>query len=957
MSEHDPKEDVRSWYEAHRRDGVPPSIESALGRLGPAFSEESEEYVEVLCDLIRLELDCRRGDDERPTVEEYRLRFPRFASWVDEIFAEEQPEPRRSRFEPGEVLGERYQIRRFEAEGGMSEVYVAADKFLNDRLVAVKVAKPRTHTSVAEMRRRLEQEASIAAGLEHRGIVSVYDVGHCSDGEPFCVMQLISRTGPGEAIGGYHKRDSDSISFQATFTRLEEAIDDYHTHDWSKEPIGAKKLAMRELLRHVVDASNAVGYAHRKGVLHRDLKPKNIMIDDYGQTKVVDWGLAKQMEGQSSSSMPRIDFIQGSSGMGTPQYMSPEQAGRKTPIEERTDVYGLGATLYHVLTGLPPIERQALEVIYKIAREGVFTPPRKRNRIAAIPKRLEAICLKAMALNPEDRYLTCELMAKDLERWLADESVSAYREYWSTRAWHWTKRHRTRVVPVVAAALFAVASIGVYRGIERRHQERLRIGAREFLTEANRIAAEPDFLYDPSRLSNAVTVASKAQSLLTESDDRDLKLQVDKTLQELSAQFDLAKKNNQLIYIVESRFINNDFKDQDDFDTLGKKISGMLGEWPNHPEVNMLYVEFLRRKGNHERTREFCLQAANTKINPSQRLVLATTLGNLGFGSEAIEVLRKLPPESPEFGGIMTWCSAMLACQGRWDEAMEELRMAIRKAPTDPILHDNLARLLNCEGRYEEAAVEYENAAKLAQSEPAPKIMLARFYRFQGKMEASLTVLESMEKLQEGRQAPWRTVWQRDLEAVRELVHNLPRLPEYLQGQYVPKDDDSRLAIAELCYHKELYGKSAEIYIDFIKSYKNRSAKPVTLSSLWNDNTIKMNNGTFFNLMFSSMALAGLGEGKDSPPLGQEFRGACLTVAMELMEEAVAGISSRLETTEARSLILQVKSYQSDPNFVKIRKLTRGQNQGVELSKWLKVWSDIDDSMSRLYERVKRHRL
>ena len=232
---------------------------------------------------------------------------------------------------------------------------------------------------------------------------------------------------------------------------------------------------LRELLGRFVDVCQAIAYAHSRGVLHRDLKPGNVMLGKYGETLVVDWGLAKatgraRVSEQSSEQTLLVDAnpqlkedhepthcsdgevgrprtaspevterpLAPRSGsddsatlmgqaVGTPAYMSPEQAaGRLDQLGPASDVYSLGATLYHLLTGRPPFEEPDLESLLAQVRAG--TVPAPRETAPGVPPALEAICLKAMALEPAERYASALDLAAEIDRWLADEPVQAHRE-------------------------------------------------------------------------------------------------------------------------------------------------------------------------------------------------------------------------------------------------------------------------------------------------------------------------------------------------------------------------------------------------------------------------------------------------------------------------------------------------------------------------------------------------
>jgi hypothetical protein len=209
-------------------------------------------------------------------------------------------------------------------------------------------------------------------------------------------------------------------------------------------------------------------YAHDRGVLHRDLKPGNIMLGKYGETLVVDWGLAKA-SGHRSESEPQTSVsidapLRPSSGsaetiagsaVGTPAFMSPEQAaGHLDQLGAASDVYSLGATMYTLLTGKLSVEHRDLGVVLKKVQQGDIRKPRAVK--PDVPAALEAICLNAMALQPVDRYGSPQELANDVERWLADEPVCAYREPMRVRVRRWGRKHKTLVA---AAASLVVAAV------------------------------------------------------------------------------------------------------------------------------------------------------------------------------------------------------------------------------------------------------------------------------------------------------------------------------------------------------------------------------------------------------------------------------------------------------------------------------------------------------------------
>ncbi len=368
-----------------------------------------------------------------------------FESLVPTVVPGTAGDPRCTAITAGD--GPRFRVLRPHAKGGIGEVFVALDAELNREVALKRIQECRADDPGS--RARFLLEAEVTGGLEHPGIVPVYALGREPGGRPYYAMRFIRGESFKQAIAAFHEA-ADGPSADPT----------------------ARSLGLRQLLRRFVDVCNAVEYAHRRGVLHRDLKPGNIMVGPYGETLVVDWGLARALATASTSTVPgpaererpigvlsdggSSETIPGSV-LGTPGYMSPEQAaGDMDRLGPSSDVYSLGATLASLLTGLPPFSQHEPHDVLRAVCAGEFTPPRQVDR--SIDPALEAVCLKAMALDPEDRYPSPKALAEDLERWMADEAVSAHRETWAERLARWTRRHRARA-QAGAAALLVVAII------------------------------------------------------------------------------------------------------------------------------------------------------------------------------------------------------------------------------------------------------------------------------------------------------------------------------------------------------------------------------------------------------------------------------------------------------------------------------------------------------------------
>lgn len=379
---------------------------------------------------------------------------------------------RADRGRPPAGTAERYRKVRLHAQGGLGAVSIARDEQLK-RDVALKQLQDR-HADDYEKQQRFLLEGEVTGALEHPGIVPVYSLGFDAADRPFYAMRLI--------------RGID----------LETAIHDLHAAGGTTPRSVYQSLRFRRLVQRLVDVCNAMEYAHSRGVLHRDLKPANVMLGKYSEAYVVDWGLARvsgavedQIGRQSEAPLEPSELSGGSgtqmgSTLGTPAFMSPEQAlGRLAELTVRSDVFSLGATLYFLLCDRAPYGGDDLLSVIGHAQRAGYEPP--RQRCPAIPKKLEAICLKAMAFDRANRYESAAALGQDLERWLADEPVVASPDTLAERTFRFLRRHRSWVLAVTTALLLcivvAIAAAVLINGARERAEQ---------LAERNAVLAEQE---------------------------------------------------------------------------------------------------------------------------------------------------------------------------------------------------------------------------------------------------------------------------------------------------------------------------------------------------------------------------------------------------------------------------------------------------------------------------------
>jgi WD40 repeat protein/tRNA A-37 threonylcarbamoyl transferase component Bud32 len=357
-------------------------------------------------------------------------------------------------------LGERYAVGRLHAAGGIGQVWLARDAAL-DRDIALKGLRPERARDPAIVARFL-REAKITGQLQHPGIVPVYELVPAAPGPdggeaPFYTMRFVQgRT-------------------------LSDAARDYH----AKRTAGtARPLDQAALLNAFVSVCNTVAYAHSRGVIHRDLKPQNVVLGDFGEVIVLDWGFAKivgrpgeEPEETAGDGDPDRPFVGGAGQtvagdvLGTPAYMAPEQAaGWRDRIDCRTDVYGLGAILYEILTGRPPFPGDDPREVLRQAREQ--EPPRPEVVCPGVPAALAAVCRRALARDPAARYPSAADLGREVQRWLADEPVAAYREGYAARLRRWARRHQTGVAALTVLLMTGLAALVLGGVLLQREQAR-----------------------------------------------------------------------------------------------------------------------------------------------------------------------------------------------------------------------------------------------------------------------------------------------------------------------------------------------------------------------------------------------------------------------------------------------------------------------------------------------------
>ena len=354
------------------------------------------------------------------------------------------------------LYGRRHPIG--EARGGMGRAFRAWDRRLGREVVIKQIRAPEDPDARAALRARFEREARVTARLAHPGIVGVLELGRWPDGEPFYTMPLV-----------------EGVPLDVALAEAEDL---------------AARLA---LLPRLTAAAEAIAFAHDRGVVHRDVKPANVILGRFGETVVIDWGLATALADREDGlpapfrDEPPLDDGLTRYGVGTPQYMAPEQAAGAA-ADPRADVYALGATLYHLLAGAPPYPPAPL-------RDG--------------PPELIAICERALARDPAARFATALELAAELRRYQTGQLVASHRYGAGAILRRWARRHRAALAVGAAAlaALAAVAALAVTNVVRERDRARAAL-ARARGAQASALAADAGRRLEAIRLAATALAAA-----------------------------------------------------------------------------------------------------------------------------------------------------------------------------------------------------------------------------------------------------------------------------------------------------------------------------------------------------------------------------------------------------------------------------------------------------------------
>jgi len=472
--------DIESLVQAFERRlvrGESPEIESVVA------GWEEPEKSKLLYELLLIEMQLRHTGDESAMQQKYGERFPDHGPVISDALAAVSVATVAATPDEQELRTESViKNMRFLAQGGLGQIYIGDDAELK-REAAVKMIRQGLvdHPASCE---QFRVEAEVTGRLAHPSIPAVYAIGRTDAGRLYYAMQYVRGIGLNRLIHDHHKALAKNQNRKFRGKRISRLTDRSSgsaipndqpsgSATESGEDADRRVVDLRELLQIFISVCHTVGYAHRRGILHRDIKPSNIIHGRFGETMVIDWGLALPVsrqgvfkdDAEQTLILDSTNSSRSSTGfVGTPAFMSPEQAAGNIPLTPASDIFSLGATLYYILTGNPPYPGKLVKEVRQQAINCDFVPV--DTACSDLPIELAAICHHALNRSPSDRYQTCGELVSDLNSYLSDRPIQVLPDSPIRKVGRWMRRHSQRVLIALLALLVLAVSIASYATYE-----------------------------------------------------------------------------------------------------------------------------------------------------------------------------------------------------------------------------------------------------------------------------------------------------------------------------------------------------------------------------------------------------------------------------------------------------------------------------------------------------------